>query len=333
MRKLLFPALVILIFTSCTKKIELEPKSEIESLAQQTLSQAMAPQNFQDLDWKQVDLIKASPLAPVTILKIGSRTNASKKLYFESKNNSIHYNWVEIRNAKIDHDKASADVTLTDINNSVLRQFSIVDNKIQQTDQHKIQINSEKKKALDDVEITGTGGDATVVGYTKNNSGGNIYYRIDYILVGTANEGLYNGQEGGGGSASFSFPDPPPEEKEPDSVKVNLDGTTTYVSNFYWFIPGRCVTTRFTVNTTTKELVGGIDLTVTGVGMFGVTYNGIESAQLLGTSVKSLSITFNVTYTVPLLVVPAGDVSVKIRWMLFVQDITSGNNNVKLLML
>jgi hypothetical protein len=330
-KKIISLALIISLAVSCTKISVSEKNNELQIQVQEFLSQKMTAQNYNDLDWGKADFFSVEPGRPYTIMRIPSKTIANKALYIEKGSEKYLYNWAEIQDKTVTHDQyVSANVILTDIDNKIIKRFSVLNNKYVPIANQLISSKSSSLKSNSEVEITGTGGNATVVGYIKSTQQYHTYWHIDFLLSGSQNQTLLAPEPGGGGgSVSVVFENPKEDIVEADSAYMLPGGIKRFVATSYLMVVGRVITVSFNVNMTTYELVGSPDVSITGVGVYQITYLGIKKSFSIGNPNRSLFIDLNMLYSLPFVVVP-GDVAFKVEWTIEVPNINHGGNRVKI---
>jgi hypothetical protein len=328
--------LAMLSAASCRKEITPEPQNPIESLARATLQSRMSSGDFGDLDWSKKEFLTGKSGESDAMIRIPSKTVQHKMMYFKNQDGVSLFNWVEIQNETKKMDRVSADVILSDARNKVLKRFSVADNKYVAGEYAAKATNGKNVKLNEDEPVlSGSGGDAVVTGYIKSRNLTQTYWRLDFLLVGSANESLYtpeeSGSSGGGWSATFIFEDPKPDDVDPDTTYITPEGLKHFTANSYLMVLGRVITVDFNVNMSTYE-ASNVNVRIAGVGVYGITYVGVKSSYAMGFPDKDLYIELNMTYTV-VNFTPFGipfDVTFPVHWTIRVPGINQGGNKVKL---
>lgn len=128
--KLPFILASIIFLFSCKKELKNSQVSELEKLAYQTIKARMGANDFETLDWNNIRVESINNIP--TLLKIKSKVAFNKTFLFACYNNKLFYNWIELNITDKQENVLTGILTLKDIDNSLMNQFCIVKNRIQQ---------------------------------------------------------------------------------------------------------------------------------------------------------------------------------------------------------
>ncbi|MDD2793188.1 MAG: hypothetical protein PHD73_08410, partial [Sediminibacterium sp.] len=118
----------IIFFFSCTKRIDEKKLSPIEASAHATLEMKMSQKDFANLNWRNA-IIKTLN-GDDFLVEIPTFSNSSKKLIYSKDGQKEVYNYYEIQISKINKIQGSGSLILSSIDNKILHEYLIINNKI-----------------------------------------------------------------------------------------------------------------------------------------------------------------------------------------------------------
>lgn len=136
MKKIFNFLIVAILFLGCQKNNvsnDLSTNNQKEKIntliakAKTTLKAAMPSEDFASLDWKNIQIKNLKIKNP--ILKLSSTAEKNKFLYYSNIKNEEIYNWVTY-NLNTTNKQVSGLISVNDVSNKLLREISLVNNKI-----------------------------------------------------------------------------------------------------------------------------------------------------------------------------------------------------------
>lgn len=183
--KTLLTLFAVVVFFSCSKRIDEKQLSPIEASAHATLKMKMTKEDFANLNWK--DAIVKTLNGIEFLIEIPTISNNSKKLIYSKDGLTEVYNYYEIRISQTNKMQQSGSLVLSAIDNKKLHEYLIFNNKIVHSLEqilNKVNSMSIKKNDLSDLFLP----DVFVYATIKNNLGvfGN-YISLYWLFDGYSN--------------------------------------------------------------------------------------------------------------------------------------------------